>query len=66
MAMVVIMVIISQESLIGMTYLMPAFIIMIGAIRQDTFATEELFHGGLLSQFIYGKGQEISCPLAYI
>jgi hypothetical protein len=62
MAMVVIMVIISQESLIGMACLMPAFVIMVGAIRQDALATEELFHGRFLSPFIYGGGQVSSCP----
>ena len=41
---------------------MAAFVIMIGAIWQDALATEELFHGRLLSLFIYDSGQDVSCP----
>ncbi len=41
---------------------MAAFVIMIGAIWQDALATEELFHGRLLSLFIYDGGQDVSCP----
>ena len=44
MAMVVVVVIMAQESLIRMAHLVTAFIIMISAIRQDALAAEKLLH----------------------